>query len=298
MLGLRKRRRRRSEVRLGGQVVNYETTATRPSFSLTPALKLWQVRGPKITGILVLLLLAWSLYEVFTSTTFFVYGAETRGNVAVSIREIYLASEIDSQSIFWVNPAEVVKNITTLPNIKSASVSLSLPAQVVIEVTERRPELLWQTGDTLWWVDQEGTVVPPKANIDGMMRIIDDDQQPLEVGYKIDPVIIKGAQTLRILVPDVSIVRYSRAQGLIVATMEGWPVYLGDGSQMKAKLMVLSTILPDLRAEETPPLYIDLRNPLRPVYKTVPTIQIEPPAQPATTQPRPVPPLRQPPGQP
>jgi cell division septal protein FtsQ len=151
---------------------------------------------------------------------------------------------------------------------------------VVIEVTERRPELLWQTGETIWWIDQEGTVVPPKANIEGMMRIIDDDRQPLEVGYQIDPKIIQGAQTLRILAPDVSVVRHARAQGLIVATPEGWAVYLGDGSQMKAKLIVLSVILPELRAAETPPLYIDLRNPLRPVYKTQPVIQIEAPVQP------------------
>jgi cell division protein FtsQ len=286
MFGVKKRRRRRSEVRLGVQATNYETTVTRPSFSFTPVLKLWQVRGAKVAAIFILILLGWSLYQLFTSPAFFVYEAEIKGNVAVSFREIYLASGVDSQSVFWINPADVVKKITTLPNIKSASVSLALPARVVIEVTERRPELLWQTGDTIWWVDQEGTVVPPKANIEGMMRIIDDDKQPLEVGYQIDPNIVKGAQTLRILVPDVSVVRHSRAQGLIVATLEGWPVYLGDGSQMKAKLIVLGAILDDLRAEENPPLYIDLRNPLRPVYKTRPTIQIEPPGPPVSIQPR------------
>jgi cell division protein FtsQ len=293
MFQLKKRRRRRSEVRLGAQAVHYETTVTQPSFSVAPVLKFWQIRGARITGILVLVLLSWSLYELFTSPLFFVYGAEIKGNEAVSVREIYIASEIDSQSIFWINPTEVVKKVTSLPNIKSASVSLSLPAWVVIEVTERRPELLWQTGETVWWVDQEGMVVPPKANIEGMMRIIDDDRQPLEVGYQIDRKIIQGAQTLRILVPDVSVVRHSRAQGLIVATLEGWPVYLGDGSQMKAKLVVLSTILPELRAAETSPLYIDLRNPLRPVYKTRPIIQIELPVQPRPQQPpAPFPPVR------
>lgn len=275
MFGVKRRRRRRSEIRRGANAINYETTSTWPSFSITPVLRFWQTRGARIISIVVLAMLGWSLYKLFTSEIFFVYDAEIKGNMAISAREIYLASEVDRQSIFWIHPDKVAKNIMELPNIKSALVKITLPARLTIEVTERRPELLWQTGDTVWWIDQEGTVVPPKANIDGMLRIIDDDRQPLEVGYQIDPMLVEGAQTLRLLAPDVSVIRYTRAQGLIVATPEGWPIYLGDGSQMRAKLIVLSAILPTLRAEETPPLYIDLGNPLRPVYKTLPPPKVE-----------------------
>ncbi len=108
------------------------------------------------------------------------------------------------------------------------------------------------------------------ANRQRMLRIIDDDIQPLEAGYRINETVIKGAQALRLLAPNVSVIRHTRAQGLIVSTPEGWPVYLGDGSQMRAKLLVLSALLPDLREEEDPPLYIDLRDPLRAVYKLKP----------------------------
>ena len=277
---VKKRRRRRSEMRLGTPTINYQTTASRPSFSLTPVLKFWQIRGAKLSGIFTLILLGWMLYSLFTTPLFFVYGAEIRGNAAVSAREIYLAGGMDSQSVFWINPAEVVKRITTLPNIKSASVSISLPAQVTINVVERRPELLWQTDETIWWVDEEGTIVPPKADISGMLRIIDDDRQPLVAGYKIDPTIVEGVQTLRVLAPEVSVIRYSRAQGLIVATLEGWPVYLGDGSEIRAKLVVLTAILADLKERNITPRYIDVRNPLRPVYQPLNVIRIEPPKPP------------------
>ena len=123
----------------------------------------------------------------------------------------------------------------------------------------------------------------------------------LEPGYQIDQNIVKGAQALRLLAPDVSIIRHTRAQGLIVATPEKWPVYLGDGTNMRAKLMVLSALLPDLREEDEPPLYIDVRNPLRPVYKLRPKIRIKPPArrQPAGRYPParlPRPALPRPPG--
>ena len=278
MFSIKKQRRRRSELRLGKQAVKYEATASQPRLSLTPVLSFWQARGAKLSGFLILVGLSWIIYTLFTTPVFFIYSAEVRGNAAVSAREIYAVSGIDSQSVFWINPAEVTQRITALPNIKSASVSMTLPAQVTIEVTERRPELLWETGETIWWVDQEGTIVPPKENLENMLRIIDDDRQPLQAGYQIDMDIIRGAQTLRMLAPDVSVIRHSRLQGLTVATPEGWPVYLGDGREIKAKLVVLTTVLADLKERNTTPAYIDMRNPLRPVYQPATIIRIDPPA--------------------
>lgn len=294
MFKVKKQRRRRSELRLGTPAINYEATAFQPRFTVTPILDFWQTRGVKLSSLLLLALLGWLLYLFFTRPAFFVRTAEIRGNEAVSAREIYGVSGVDRQSIFWINPAEVVKRITTLPNIKSATVSLALPAQVVIEVTERRPELLWQTGQILWWVDQEGTVVPPKEDLTGMLRIIDDDRQPLQPGYQIDFNIVQGAQTLRVLAPDVSVIRYSRLRGLTVATPEGWPVYLGSGSEIKAKLVVLTAVLADLKERNITPAYVDMRDPLRPVYKPASLIQIGQPganksATPAPPRPTPRP---------
>lgn len=273
----RRRQRRRSELRLGSQSIDYQTTPTRLKISLLPLVNFWRSKGAKLSGVVVLVCLGWLLYTLFSLPHFFVYTAEIQGNEAVSTSEIYMMSGVDSQSIFWLDPVKIVKNITTLPNIKSALVSLSLPATVEIKVVERRPELLWQTGETVWWVDQEGTIVPPKQDLRGMLRIIDDDQQPLQAGYQIDPTIVAGAQTLRLLAPDVVVIRYSRAQGLMAATPEGWPVYLGDGSEIKAKLVVLTELLADLQTRNVKPAFIDIRDPLRPVYRPHNIIQIEQP---------------------
>lgn len=292
MFKSKKRRRRRSELRLGAQPINYETTTVRPTVSVMPVIKFWQIKGARIVGLAALVLLGWALYSVFSNPAFFIYNADVSGNVAISTREIYTASGVHAQSVFWINPAETVEKILSLPNIKSASVAVTLPARVSIEVVERRPQLLWQTGDAIWWVDEEGTIVPSKSNVENMLKIIDDDRQPMEAGLQINPQLIKGAQSLRLLAPELSVMRHTRALGLIVATPEGWPVYLGDGSQIRAKMVVLSTLLPTLREKETPPAYIDLRNPLRPVYRLLPNIPIAPPTQPPAPVPRPQPPVR------
>lgn len=274
----RRRRRRRSELRLGVQSIDYEATVVQPRLSLTPVLKFWQTRGAKLSGFFVLSCLGYLAYILFTSPIFFVYTAEIRGNVTVSKREIYAASQVDSQSIFWLDAADIVARIKSLPNIKSASVLMQLPARIVIEVVERRPELLWQTGERVWWVDQEGLIVPPKEDLTGMLRIIDDDQRPAQAGSRIDPSIVKGGQALRLLAPDVSVARYSQQHGLIVATAEGWPVYLGDGNQIKAKLLVLTALLADLKERGVTPAFIDARDPLRPFYQPKTIIRIGQPS--------------------
>ncbi len=290
MFGLKKRRRRRSELRLGTQKINYQTEASRPALVFAPALKFWKARGTKVVGLSALVMLVWTFYSLFSTPFFFVYEATIHGNATLSTREIYAVSGVDSQSVFWLDPVKVTDRILTLPNIKSASVSVTLPARVTIKVVERRPELLWQSGETTWWIDQEGTVVPPKGNINGMLRIIDDDRQALEAGYQIDPTLVEGAQMLRILAPDVSVIRYSRSQGLTVATPEGWPIYLGDGSEIKAKLVVLTRVLADLKERNIIPAYINLGNPLRPVFKPKNLIRIGEPINSTPGQPPPVPP--------
>jgi cell division septal protein FtsQ len=302
MVNKPRRRRRRSEMRLGMQPINYEyeATAVRPRLKITPVLKFWQTRGTKLTGLAALVLLGWAFYTLFSEPRFFVLNAQIQGNVAVSTQEIYETSGIDGQSIFWVNSEKVVEQITSIPNIKSAVVSVALPAEVVIEVIERRPELLWQSGDMVWWVDQEGVIVPPKDDAaTGMLRIVDDDLQQLEAGFQIDPAIVEGAQTLHLLVPDVSVMRYSRSQGLAVSTPEGWPVYLGDGSEIKAKLVVLTALLADLKERNITPVMIDVRDPLRPFYKPQSVIQIaQPPKEPPSQLPPTAPGAVAPPAQP
>ena len=285
----KRRRRRRSELRLGIKSIDYQSTPSGPAISLIPVLNFWPRYGARLAGLLTLLLLLWLTYFLFSTPAFFVYGAEIEGNMAVSTGEIYAASGIDSQSIFWISSAEVVDRIMAVPNIKSASVTVALPARVKIEVVERQPELLWQTGESVWWVDHEGTIVPPKENIEGMLRIIDDDQQPVSPGQQIDPNIIKGTQRLRRFAPNISLIRYSRANGLTVATPEGWPVYLGAGEEIEAKLVVLTAVLADLKARNITPAYLDMRNPLRPVYRPNAVIRIEEPVSTAVARPAPPP---------
>ena len=268
--GKQTKKRRRSQTRLGPKYPSLEASVRPSPLSLKPAISFWKLNYSRIVGLCLLGLLVWVVYLVFTLPDFFIYTAEIRGNQVLTPEEIYAASEIDTLSVFWVNPADVEVRVEALPNIRSAQVSVTLPAQVLIEVQERQPEMVWQTGDMVWWVDSEGTLVPPRPESTGKkkrLHIIDGDARPLELDDRIDAVLVQAAQMVKAQKPDLESLHYTQQFGLSYQTPEGWPVYLGHSLNMKAKLLVADSLREDLLTRQVAPQYIDVRDPLRVNYQ-------------------------------
>jgi cell division septal protein FtsQ len=260
----RKRTGRRSQRRLGTQ---YHSTAQRVRFSLTPAHGRWQAYASRLMAALLLAVLGWAAYAIFDSPNFYVYGAEIQGNSIVTPDEVYIATELDGMSVFWVDPADVAARVEALPHVKSAQVKVRLPAHVTVTIEERKPELVWQTGDARWWIDAEGTVAPPRAELADTLTIIDSDAQPVSPGQYLDPSTLAAAHALHRLLPELPVMYYSRTTGISFTTPEGWPVYLGDAQDMDAKLTILVTLRKELLARGVSPAFIDVRFAERPFYK-------------------------------
>ncbi|MFQ5577821.1 MAG: cell division protein FtsQ/DivIB [Anaerolineae bacterium] len=264
------RRRRRSTRRLGNSTGTLNSAAPRSPLAFKPALNYWQVNQSRITGLTVLLLCIWIIYLMIDDDSFYVYRADITGNHILSAQEIYAAGQIHNQSVFWVNPKTAKANLEALPNIKTARVKITLPAKVTIEVEERRPEVVWQTGNETWWIDSEGTFVPPRPESEPdrtRLRITDIDARPVEPSDRLSPAIIRGAQLVNEHKPDITDLYYTRSVGLVYLTPEGWPVYLGNQSDMALKLSTADSVRADLLARSVTPAFIDVRNPRRVVYQ-------------------------------
>ena len=261
---IRRRTSRRSQKRLGAQ---YASTAQPIRFSLAPAAGRWGALVSRLISALLLALLGWATYIIFASPNFYVYGIQVQGNTTVTNDEVYAASDLEGLSVFWVNPATVAERVQTLPNVKAAHVTVRLPAQVTITVEERAPELVWQTGETRWWVDAEGAILSPRAVLSDTLTIVDVDAQPLSPGQTLDLSILEAASSLRRLLPELRVMHYSHATGISFRTVEGWPVYMGDAHNMDAKLTILVALRKELLARGITPEFIDVRFVERPFYE-------------------------------
>jgi len=236
-------------------------------FALAPLPGRWQAIASRLAAALLLLFAGWVIYAIFNSSNFYVYGIEVRGITTVTHEEVYSTSGLEGLSVFWVDPAAVARQVETLSNVKSAHVKVRLPARVTVTVEERTPVILWQTGDAQWWVDAEGIILPPRADLSDALTIIDADARPVSPGQALDLTIIQTAQSLRQLLPELPVMNYSRATGISFTTGEGWPVYLGDGQDMDAKLTILVNLRKDLMARGITPEFIDVRFIERPFYR-------------------------------
>lgn len=260
---IRGRSRRRSQRRLGAEYQafssQYRSTLEAVSVRRVPAIDTGRLS--RVLAVMLLMALGWGLYSLFTAPVFYVSAAEVEGNAMVSAEEIYAASELDRLSIFYVDADAAASRIEALPNVKSAHVHTALPARVIITVEERTPQIVWQSGTSTWWIDAEGTVMASRGALDGAIVITDVGAAPLQPGTAIAPTVLEGVAALRAWLPGLSEMLYSHDRGIGFRTAEGWPVFVGDGRDMQAKLKVLKSLRKRLLEQRITPSLIDVRYP-------------------------------------
>jgi len=262
---LRQRRvGRRSKRRLGTK--HYRSHATALNIRLMPLAD--TRRASRAIAAVLLALLVWVVYSIFNSDSFYVYSARVEGNVTVTPEQVFGASQLEGLNIFWVDPEQAAQLVMErLPTIKSAQVTAQLPARVVISVEERVPYLVWRTGDKEWWVDEEGVAYAPGSGQPQGLVVVDNDARPLRAGQHLDAQVIPAVRALRYWLPKISQAFYSEATGIGFHTSEGWPVYLGDGTDMEAKLRIVKALYDQFKAQNTRPDAIDARYVGGPAYK-------------------------------
>ncbi len=262
-----KKRRKRRAPRRSGKNTTLHSNVASPTMRLG-ATKLPAFNRVRWVGIGVFLLIIWGLYAFFNQPTFFVYDADITGNNILTGDEIFQASGVEDLSIFWVNAKEVQARLELLPGVKSADVSVALPAHVRIKVEERTPAVVWMVNNEPQWVDADGVFLDQKPN--GLASESALTIQDLENRYvnQIDPTLIRAAQRIHLQKPAINKLFYTHDVGLIYLTAEGWQVFLGeDDSNISAKLRVADAIRADLLAQGITVQHIDVRNPLLVSYK-------------------------------
>ncbi|MBI2777545.1 MAG: FtsQ-type POTRA domain-containing protein [Chloroflexi bacterium] len=134
-------------------------------------------------------------------------------------------------NLFQVRTGPIEDRIRVLPGVADASVSVSLPDTLVVDVTERTAILAWVVGEQRFLVDHEGVLfarAAPGAAAAAGLPVIDDARvasATLAVGARLDPVDLDAARRIGSLNPDdvgsvaeSLLVTVSDASGFVVGT--------------------------------------------------------------------------------
>lgn len=91
---------------------------------------------------------------------FAVEEIELTGNGYTSVDQVFGALGLHGRrSLVTIDPAEARAALTALPWIDSARVAKVYPSKLVVELNERTPFAVWQTGEALSVIERDGTVI-------------------------------------------------------------------------------------------------------------------------------------------
>ena len=170
---------------------------------------------------LVLVLTGLAIYGVGASPVFSFRGPlDLRGATWTSPGDVAnLLGISDGTNLVTLRTDALASRLEALPAVRSAEVQVVLPNSIQVDLDERRPILVWQTGAGRFLVDADGVafirLADGAAAPNGLPTIADDRAgSTVGIGGLIDPVAFDAARRLGSLQPaDLG----SSANGLIVA---------------------------------------------------------------------------------
>lgn len=116
-------------------------------------------------------------------------------------------------NIFRIATNDLEARIETLPAVRDATVTATLPDQVVVRVEERTPMLVWRAGTDAWLVDRDGLLFAPAGALTAAdlgtgatgsaLPAVDDRRsgEPLTLGSTVAPLDLDVVRVLLTVTP-------------------------------------------------------------------------------------------------
>ncbi|MCA9958587.1 MAG: FtsQ-type POTRA domain-containing protein [Anaerolineales bacterium] len=229
----------------------------------------------------LLSLMVFALYLVGMDTHFYLTMIPVEGVWSVPAAEVVTASGLAGTHIFAADPVHAAEQITQVPGVISATVTLSWPNQILVQVGEDKPIAVWREAGRDYWVTENGRIIPSRVSTLGLLQIeaegvgetavvtttSTDATESDELAPDFIPNdVLAGALQLRELRPNIDKLYYRPSSGLSYQDGRGWRAYFGVGTDMAQKLAVYETIVADLVGRGLTPVYISVSNQEKPYY--------------------------------
>jgi cell division protein FtsQ len=235
--------------------------------------------GPRWISFLFLVLCVSGLYALLGQEMFLARGAQIVGNQRVSAEQIAGVLGIQNQPVALLNPAQIEYNIlAAYPDLSAAQVEISLPAEVMVRVTERQPLVAWQQDGKVNWVDGAGYAFPPRGELAGLVTVSAAGAPPtpsnLDLAQTIGarpfltPGLLEMVIGLAPNLPQGATLVFDPNYGLGWSDPRGWKVYFGhsDGDA-QLKLQVYQALVAYLTERNLQPALISVEYPNAPFYR-------------------------------
>jgi cell division septal protein FtsQ len=183
------------------------------------------------------------------------------------------------RNIFFLNHVELEQRLQALPWVRTASVSLVLPDQVSVKVTEWKPSAVLQVGEATYYLNDLGEVLDPATEAGGLTIVDRPDLGTVRDGQRVvDASLLPMLLRLQAgFAPAFKITlmsfRLDQRDVLTAQTDRGWTIIFGqmvtadDRASLEPKLAALRALSSRIDLTSSKLLYVNLENPGAPVVQ-------------------------------
>lgn len=105
------------------------------------------------------------LYWLLTDESFRVTEASVRFEGLEHADEAAVRAHLSgierAPNVFRVRAADIVSDVSVLPDVDAATAAVTLPATISVSLQEREPLFVWSDSEIAWMVDEEGMLFGP-----------------------------------------------------------------------------------------------------------------------------------------
>lgn len=232
----------------------------------------------RLLSFLLSLMLGVALYLAWTLPMFRVGAAVVNGSQRIGADEINAVLSAAGQPVFTIMPADLETRLRlNYPEMASANVSVALPNVLTVNVTERKPIIVWQENGGYTWIDNEGVAFRPRGAAENLISVealaapapgLPSAQDALAPLPFISLDLVKAIQTLAPNVPAGAAMIFDPRYGLGWNDSRGWQVFFGsDAKDMAMKLQVYQSLAASLTQRGVYPALISVQYVDAPYYR-------------------------------
>jgi hypothetical protein len=244
--------------------------------------------GPRWASALLTIISMGLLFMMWTMPPFTVGGVDLIGAQRISAGEVSAVTGIVGKPGVMAFPQQIEANLrTAFPEFSSVHVAVTLPAQVIVTVTERTPVAAWQYNNQLVWIDANGVAFPARGTAEDIIPVMALGEPPAQPSSTLPAAqtlsaqdtaralisadMVLALQALQPHVPQGAILMYDPGYGLGWTDPRGWQAYFGtSGADVPMKLQVYETIVNNLTQRGIKPTLISVAYPNAPFYRVEP----------------------------
>ncbi len=187
-------------------------------------------------AILAMLLAAGAIYGLSATPAFGFQHLELSGTALTRDAAIEAGVGLSpGTNLVGLSTAPIVDRLRGLPSIRDVEVSVGLPGTLKVAVTERRPIVIWATGDRRFAVDDSGLLFAEIGSADaaavaGVPVVLDERATSANIGLAstLDPVDLDAATRLGSLTPS-QVGSHAAGFAVHVTDDRGFTVTSGNG---------------------------------------------------------------------